>query len=226
MVIFAHADDAEFTSGGAIAAWVAEGHEIIYVVCTDGSRGTDSAQAEAATLVRTRREEQLAAAKALGVAEVLFLKYRDGDLELVKDGLREQLICLIQERRPDRVVTWDPWRPYQLHRDHTAVGSAAFYASVEASASTFVKGPGNEAGQPHYVDDLYLFGTDRPDTWVDISPFVEKKREAIRCHRSQVARGSKVEERLLDWNRNLGQQYGVPHAEVFKVLRPHCEICR
>lgn len=226
MVVFAHPDDAEFTSGGSIARWATEGDHVTYVVCTDGSRGTDSPETDPPTLAETRRSEQRAAARALGVKDLVFLDYEDGELDRTRDPLRMQLIGLIQEHRPDRVVTWDPWRPYQLHRDHTAAGHAAFYAAVESADPVPVSKQGGGTLVAHRVDELYLFGTDRPDTWIDISDFVEKKREAIRCHESQVGRGEEVEERLLAWSRTLGQERGLAFAEAFKVLRPHCEICR
>ena len=182
MVVFAHPDDADFTSGGAIARWVAEGQEVVYVVCTDGSKGTGPTEAESAALARTRREEQLAAARVLGVKDALFLDYPDGELEGAKEALRERLIRLIREYRPHRLVTWDPWRPYQLHRDHTAAGYAAFYAAVEASIPTQDGKNGSKVLPVHQVDELYLFGTEKADAWVDISDFAERKREAGSCH--------------------------------------------
>ena len=226
LVVTAHPDDVEFTSGGTIARWAAEGHHVTYVVCTDGSKGTDSPDTNLADLARTRRKEQSAAARVLGVEEVLFLAYPDGELDRMQDALRVRLIRMIQELRPHCIVTWDPWRPYQLSRDHTAAGYGAFYAAVESDTPIFNNNQGGHGLQAHRVDEIYLFGTEKPDTWVDISAFVQKKREAIRCHDSQVARGDEVEEQLLAWNQALGQQRGLPYAEVFKVLRPHCEICR
>lgn len=76
------------------------------------------------------------------------------------------------------------------------------------------------------VEELYLFGADHPDTWVDISEFIDRKRDAIMSHLSQAERGNEVAAQLLAWNRTLGQERGVSYAESFKVLRPHCEICR
>jgi len=226
LVVFADPDDAEFTSGGTIARWVAEGLHVDYVVCTDGSKGVDTPEVAPATLASIRMKEQPAAAKVLGVRDVIPLGYQDGELDRSQAALRNQLIHLIREHRPQRVVTWDPWRPYQLHRNHTVAGYAAFYAAVESSVPDLDAKGSDETPPPHRVEELYLFGTDKPDTWVDITEFVEKKRKAIRCHESQVDRGDGVEEQLLSWNQTLGEQYGAPYAEVFKVLRPHCEICR
>jgi LmbE family N-acetylglucosaminyl deacetylase len=40
MVIIAHPDDAEFGAAGSIAKWVADGKSAIYVVCTNGEKGS------------------------------------------------------------------------------------------------------------------------------------------------------------------------------------------
>ena len=40
MVIIAHPDDAEFGAAGSVARWVRDGKSVIYVVCTNGEKGT------------------------------------------------------------------------------------------------------------------------------------------------------------------------------------------
>src|SRR3990170_5834488 len=42
LVVFAHPDDAEFSAGGTLARWSRQGTRIIYVVCSDGSKGGDA----------------------------------------------------------------------------------------------------------------------------------------------------------------------------------------
>ena len=41
MVVVAHADDAEWGCSGTVAKWCDQGWEVVYVLCTDGSKGTD-----------------------------------------------------------------------------------------------------------------------------------------------------------------------------------------
>jgi len=73
MVITAHPDDAEFTVGGTVAKWAREGKTVIYVICTDGSRGSNDPNVRPEHLVASRRAEQEAAARILGVEEIVFL---------------------------------------------------------------------------------------------------------------------------------------------------------
>ena len=66
MVVVAHADDAEFGCSGTVAKWCREGMEVVYVLCTDGSKGTSDRSITPAQLVKIRSKEQADAAKPSG----------------------------------------------------------------------------------------------------------------------------------------------------------------
>ena len=63
MVVVAHADDAELRCPGTVATWSKQGIDVVYVVCTDGSRGsrdreiTPERLSKIDSLVKTRFEE-------------------------------------------------------------------------------------------------------------------------------------------------------------------------
>jgi len=120
LVVVAHPDDAELGAGGSMARWVEDGAAVRTVVCTNGDKGTKE-DLSPFRLAETREAEQLAASKALGVKETLFLRHRDGELEDTR-AFRNQIAFLIRHFRPDTVVTHDPWRPHYQHPDHQAVG--------------------------------------------------------------------------------------------------------
>ncbi len=75
MVVTPHPDDAEYGVAGTVARWTREGKEIMYVVCTNGDKGTGDANMKPEKLAKIREREQLAAAKLLGVREVIFLRH-------------------------------------------------------------------------------------------------------------------------------------------------------
>lgn len=222
LAVFAHPDDAEFSAGGTVARWAREGRQIVYAVCTDGGKGGDAFEGSDEQLAALREREQRAAADVIGVAETVFLRHPDGELEGVRE-LKEELVQLIRQHRPSTVLTWDAWRPYQVHADHRAAGKAALDAVMAAANPRVLPDRDLPA---HRVEEVWLFGTDNPDRWVDISDTFALKAESIRCHRSQVQQVVDLEERLETWNRALGEKVGYPLAEAFKVLRPHCDICR
>lgn len=224
LAVSAHPDDVEFTSGGSLARWTTEGWSAHLVVCTDGSKGSQDPQDKPEALARLRRAEQAAAAQALGIAEVIWLGHPDGELARAAN-LVEELAWQIRRIRPDRLLTWDAWRPYELHPDHRAAGLAAVDAVLAAGNPHFYPqqlraAPGLQA---HRVEEVYLFGTDQRDTWVDITATFERKMAAIACHASQVVGLHDLALKMSYCNQGYAQGHGYTYAEVFKVLHPFCD---
>jgi LmbE family N-acetylglucosaminyl deacetylase len=223
LAVGAHPDDVEFTSGGSLARWAAEGWSAHLVVCTDGSKGSQDPHDEPVALGRVRRAEQEAAAQALGIAEMIWLGHPDGELSRMPN-LVEELAWQIRRVQPDRLLAWDAWRPYELHPDHRAAGLAAVDAVLAASNPHFYPqqlqvAPGL---QPHRVEEVYLFGTDQRDIWVDITATFERKMAAIACHASQVVGLRDLALKMSYCNQGYAQGHGYTYAEVFKVLHPFC----
>ena len=224
-MVFAHPDDAEFTAGGTIARWVVEGRKVRYVVCTDGSKGAEIERIDKEELIAVRQAEQRRAAAILGVSEVIFLKCPDGELADNRNFSAE-LTRLIRQLRPQTLLTWDPWRPYQLHADHRAAGFATLDAVMAAGNARYFPEQLSGGLQPHQVEEIYLFGTDQPDIWVDISATFDRKIEAIRQHASQMVEPVDVVRHVTEWNSRVGRDKGFAYAEAFKLLQPQCAICR
>ena len=80
--------------------------------------------------------------------------------------------------------------------------------------------------QSHQIEEIYLFGTDQPDIWIDISATFDRKVEAIRQHVSQIKDWEAVTGQVVEWNRQVGQSKGFAYAEAFKLLKSGCAICR
>jgi len=65
MVITPHPDDAEYGAAGTVVHWVSQGKEIVYVVCTNGDKGTSDTTVKPEELAKIREKEQIAAANLL-----------------------------------------------------------------------------------------------------------------------------------------------------------------
>lgn len=230
LVIAAHPDDIEFGCAGSVARWASEGAEVYYCLVTDGSAGSNEMEADLEALIKLRREEQDAAAAVVGVKEVFYLGYRDGTLEATLE-LRRDLTRIIRKLKPYRVVTADPTTIfvedfYINHPDHRAAAEAAVYA-VFPSAETRPIFPELllEGLEPHKVMELYLNLTPNPDSFVDISDFIEQKLEALRCHQSQI--NEDVVQMVKGWSSERGKEKGYQYAEWYKVMyfgeRPNAE---
>jgi LmbE family N-acetylglucosaminyl deacetylase len=221
MVIAAHPDDPEFGCAGTIAKWAAEGKEITYLLLTSGDKGSRELRTPPGVLAAQREDEQRAAARELGVSEVVFLRYPDGVLENTM-ALRRQLAGLLREHRPDVVVTIDPWRRYQLHPDHRAAGQVALDA-VYAAREWYIF-PEQLLGdrEPWRVKEIYLFWTDKPDHYEDVTGSIETRIAALRRHTSQVGeRLERIGERIKEGARNVAKESGqeYEYAEGFKRFK-------
>jgi len=221
LVVVAHPDDAEFGCGGSVAHWVADGREVFYCVITNGNRGSDDPAMTPERLAAIREDEQRAAARALGVTDVLFLGYPDGELEDTREARRD-VIRAIRRFRPDRVVTRNPFpslNPYSGHRDHRHAGRLALDA-VYPFARDRMHFPEllAEGWQPHKVREVYLMGSDEPDTFVDITGTIDRKLAALRCHASQLKDFAAVEARVRERAADLGKPQGYTYAEAFRAI--------
>jgi LmbE family N-acetylglucosaminyl deacetylase len=217
MVIAAHPDDPEFGCGGTIAKWAAAGKEITYVLLTSGDKGTHDPHVHPAELIEVREAEQRAAAAELGVKNVIFLRYPDLMLEN-NMALRRQLAGVSREYQPNILLAIDPWRHYQLHPDHRAAGFAALDA-IYAARECHVF-PEQLVGQmePWRIKEAYLFWTENPDHYEDISEFVDKRIASLRQHASQVRNPEKLDERVREGTAKTGEKAGFAHAEALKKL--------
>jgi LmbE family N-acetylglucosaminyl deacetylase len=225
LVLFAHPDDAEFMCGGTVAKLVQDGNEVTYVSATDGNRGMHTTDITPEMMTEVRRQEMQAAAEALGVKEVIFLGYEDGQLKearhLVGDFMR-----MIRKVRPDILLTFDAWRPYEMHPDHRTVGFAATEAGYLADSPWYYPEQMVEKLEPHKPREMYLFAAGEPNYWVDISETIDVKIEATKCHDSQVAEPGfappdameRLPERLRAWAAQVGEPRGLAYAEAFRKL--------
>jgi LmbE family N-acetylglucosaminyl deacetylase len=205
MAIMAHPDDIDFTSAGSIARWCAEGWTVYYVLATSGDKGTheDLTRQELAAM---REQEQREAAAVLGVKDVIFLGYPDGWVQATTE-LRGQIVRLLRKYKVDVVLTWDGFRGSFNHIDHRNVGIAARDAVYPAVRDHLYYEEHQEEGlDPHQVNDMLLAGAEKPDHFVDISDFIERKVDAILCHRSQVS--SRDRDEMLKRQREQGKRTG------------------
>jgi LmbE family N-acetylglucosaminyl deacetylase len=222
MVITAHPDDAEFTVAGTVARWAREGKAVIYVICTDGSRGSNDPKVKPERMVAVRRAEQEAAARVLGVEEVVYLGYEDGTLE-PSLALRRELTRVIRRYRPDIVVCPDPTFRYSdgylNHPDHRAAGDAALDAVFPSARTRYIFPELLDEGlEPHKVREVLIRGALSPNFWVDISDTIELKIAALKKHESQVRHIQDLEEWIRGRARQEAMGQDMTYAESFKRI--------
>jgi LmbE family N-acetylglucosaminyl deacetylase len=202
--IVPHPDDADFAAGGLLAKYARDGARVVVAIATDGARGTLGAGGPA--LAARREAEARAAAAALGAAQPVFLGWPDFGLDEVPQAqVRERLVRLVRETRPQVLVIQDPLE-FDPHPDHRALALAASDAANFSMLSALYPEQGLE---PWFVPEklFYSDGSPRSDFFVDIGDVLALKIGAVLAHESQV-------EFLVEDVMRQAEAAGLPRLEV------------
>jgi LmbE family N-acetylglucosaminyl deacetylase len=222
MVVVAHADDAEWGCSGTVAKWCAEGWDVVYVICTDGSKGSGDPEMTSERLVKIREAEQQNAGKVLGLHDVVFLGYEDSMLEPTL-SLRRDIVRAIRRHKPDVLICVSPIRQlsdgWLGHPDHVAAGEAAMSAVYPAARDRLTFPELLEEGlQPHNVRELWVSDHHEADNYVDVTDYIEVAAQALRQHVTQVLEED-IDTHLKLGRSQTGERVGFRYAEAFKRFR-------
>ena len=229
LVVVAHPDDVDFGSAGTIATWTDEGIAVTYCICTDGDAGGFDPAVPREEIGGIRQAEQRAAAKEVGVHDVIFLGYPDGQLVPSFD-LRRDISRVIRQVRPQRLLTQSPeinWeRIAASHPDHRATGEATLCAVYPDARNPFthtslLRDEGLEAWTVHEMWVMAAGTAAGANRWVDITDTFDRKVAALREHVSQTAHMDDLEGMLRGWlgaNAVAGGLGDDRLAESFRIV--------
>ena len=227
LVVVAHPDDLDFGAAGTIATWTDEGIEVTYCICTDGDAGGFDPAVPRDQISGIRQAEQRAAAKEVGVGEVVFLGYPDGQLVPSFD-LRRDISRVIRQVRPQRLLMQSPeinWeRIGASHPDHRAAGEATLCAVYPDARNPFTHTTllQDESLDAWSVHDVWVMAAGQgANRWIDVTDTFDRKVAALRQHRSQTEHMDDLEGMLRGWLGMAAVAGGLPDdrlAESFKVI--------
>jgi LmbE family N-acetylglucosaminyl deacetylase len=223
LVVTAHPDDVDFGAGGTVATLVASGCAVSYCIITDGDAGGFDPDEPRENIPGIRRSEQRSAAAALGVSDVRFLGYRDGQLTVTHE-LRRDIARVIRQVRPNLVITQSPDRNYRRiyssHPDHMAAGEAALQAVYPDARNPFAHPAllADEGLAEWSVPQVWVMGREESDHVVDITDVFEKKLAALRSHVSQVSHLSDLAGQVRKWGESIARDGGLPAGRVGEMF--------
>ncbi len=219
MVVVAHPDDLEFSSGGTVAKLTDAGKRVVLIQVTSGDRGTSDRNVKPAEIATIREAEEREAARRLGIAEVVFLRYPDGEVPY-NVQLRGEITKMIRAHKPDVVITHDAFRPYALHPDHRHVGIATTDAVYPCARDPWAYPEQIDEGLETWkVAEIWYFGPEHPDKFVDITHTFDRKVDALKAHHSQVGNSEGWIERVAERSREVAKDKPFEMAEAFKVVQ-------
>ena len=229
LAVVAHPDDVDFGAAATIAGWVDEGIEVTYLLCTNGDAGGFDPAVPRSEIAGIRQEEQRAAAKEVGVEDVRFLGYPDGQL-VPSFELRRDISRVIRQVRPQRLLMQSPeinWeRIGASHPDHRAAGEATLNAVYPDARNPFthvslLQDEGLEAWTVHDVWVMAAGQSGGANRWVDVTDTFDRKVAALRRHASQTSHIPDLEGMLRGWlgaNAVTGGLADGRLAESFRVV--------
>jgi len=248
LAVFPHPDDETLGLGSTFARYSSEGIETYLVCATGGERGwfeSEGPDPGFAGVARIREAELNCAAEHLGLREVSFLDYIDGDVDQADaKEIIAKIVMHIRRIKPDVVVTFSPDGAYG-HPDHIALSqftNAALVCAADASFTDAANLAAHRVSKFYYMVDsidvvnaaneafggisMEIDGVTRHHvgwqdwqitTWLDNKNYMEKVRDAIQCHQSQLPGYGPIGA----WSANeLATVFGTGH---FYRAFSHCE---
>jgi LmbE family N-acetylglucosaminyl deacetylase len=173
LVLSPHPDDDIFAIGGILHKFKKNGDNITILYFCDGSKGTPEGIRDS-SLITKRKKESKDAEKVLGISNLIFWGYKDGQLALSRTSMKA-LYDLILETKPNIIFL-----PSLIddHPDHRAACEIFYYA--------FFKYPEKSFNFPVLIAEYELWTPIFPNRVIDISDAINIKKEAILCHKTQL----------------------------------------
>lgn len=189
-VILAHPDDESFGPGGTVAL-LSQSHDVYLFCATKGEAGEDHSEKSNRSLPEKRAQELREASAILGVREVIFLGYKDGELSnSVYHEIAEKITPYVAQLQPDRILTYEP-RGISGHLDHIAMSMISSFIFVKNNCIKELhyfcldkKQRGK--GQDYFVYFPPGYADREISRKVNIMPVLEKKIAAIKKHVTQI----------------------------------------
>ena len=220
LVVAPHMDDETLGMGGTIARMTEEGHDVAVAVMT--GQGMEKHPLWDRSIWDTVRGEGQLAMKVLGVKELIFSEIPAALVSHVSPvEVNQEAWRVLNEVKPEILYLPFAW---DLHKDHRGL-TYAFYIAARPHANL-----GKNVRQIYMYETVsethwnYSSGVEPgfiPNTWIDISDYLEKKIEALHCYKSQIrpfpdARSLEAIESLAKWR---GSQASMNAAEAFVMTR-------
>lgn len=206
LAIGAHLDDIEIACGGTLAKAVENGHHVKALIMSKS--GYTNMDGNIQRSDKDAIEEGVAALNTLGIADIEIKDFPTKDIPFCSEVVGG-IEATMSEYDPDLIFTH---HPFDTHQAHMGVSQATI-AAARRRNSIFFYEPITPSGRSYVAF--------KPQLYVDIDGFVERKIESLRKHASEYNKFGGE-----DWINGVysrcgfrGYEIGKRFAEAFEILR-------
>lgn len=206
LAVGAHLDDVEIACGGTLAKAINHGHQVKVLIMSKS--GYTSKEGNEQRTDEVAVKEGTKALNVLGIYDIEILDFPTKDIPFVSDVVTAIDLC-ISDFQPDIIFTH---YPFDTHQAHMGVSNATIAAARRKNTIFFYE-PITPSGRSYVAF--------KPELYVDIEETIEKKKESLRCHKSEYHKFG-----AEDWIVGIesrcgfrGYEIGKKYAEAFEVLR-------
>jgi LmbE family N-acetylglucosaminyl deacetylase len=199
----AHFDDIELGCGGTVARHVEMGDAVSWYIATDS--GYTDHKGQVVRDSNVAKHEGSVSGALLGVEDILCGDFPTNQLQNSEEFIID-ILNVISDLEIDTIYTH--WIG-DVHHDHACVARATLTAARHISRLLMYRSNWYESPMPFYGK-----------YFVDISKYIEKKKAAIRAHKSECTRvGDKWTTFVERQNAQDGNRIGVEYAECFEIVK-------
>ncbi|MFC0470262.1 bacillithiol biosynthesis deacetylase BshB1 [Halalkalibacter kiskunsagensis] len=215
----AHPDDVEIGMGATLAKYVEAGYRV-------GICDLTKAELSSNGTVELRQKEAKRAGEILGLTTRIQLTLPDRGLKVITKEQLAEVVSIIRTYKP--AVVFAPF-PIDRHPDHGACTDIVKEACFNAGIKRYQCADDLHAFRPDALHFYFINGYEHPDFVIDVTHFIEKKKQALLAYESQFVKTSDSIDTPLtnDYitvvdsrERLFGKEVGVTYAEGFKTMKP------
>lgn len=209
LVIAPHNDDEVLGVGGTIAKYAKQGHEVVVCEVTSGDK-------ERWNMIygEARKAHEVLGVSSFECLHLPVVELRTTETVRINGKFEE----LIRKVKPE--VVFLPHKG-DMHVDHQETAKAAMvalrpYGNPQLKAIYAYETLSETEWNIPSTENAFI-----PDTWNDISDFIEIKKEAMRCYSSEIKEfpNPRSIEAIDALAKLRGSTIGFPYAECFMTIR-------
>ena len=203
LIIGAHFDDAELGAGGTAAKLVSEGKKVYKLTLTDNT--TKFTQKNINVDYDSSKIQSAEACKVLGITEITDFEPVECSTLAYNKEIMQRVEKVIYDYKIDTVFIHFGT---DMNQDHVAASQICITAARHCSNILQYQSNG------YILDNVFY-----PTYFIDISDFVQKKREALACYSGEHDRFNRLFETNIERNHIWGYGNEVEYAEGFKIVK-------